>query len=137
MTAEFERRWAPMLEKRQALSPLGALFRTEIGPLNTMVHIWPYESLDERGRIRRQAVQDGIWPPATSDITETQQSEILTPAPFMRPLQPAAMGGIYELRIYTYRPGTMPEVLQRWGERIEEREKVSPLAGAWYTEIGG
>ena len=29
---EFEQRWAPMVEGRQKLSPLGALWRTEIGP---------------------------------------------------------------------------------------------------------
>jgi len=136
MAAEFERRWAPMVAARQELSPLGALFRTEIGPLNQMVHIWPYQSLEERSRIRNEAVQRGIWPPPTRELLERQESEILLPAPFMRPLAPARLGNIYELRIYTFQAGSMPEVLKRWGECIAEREKFSPLAGCWYSELG-
>ncbi|MHB8575144.1 MAG: NIPSNAP family protein [Dehalococcoidia bacterium] len=134
--AEFEKRWAPMVPGRQQLSPMAALWRTEIGPLNQMVHIWPYESLDERTRIRREAVERGVWPPDTSELIEQMESEILLPAPFMRPLVPAALGGIYEMRTYTYRPGTMPEVLKIWGERIANRERYSPLAACWYSDIG-
>ncbi len=55
----------------------------------------------------------------------------------MHPLAEKRLGNIYEMRIYTYQPGTIPEVLKHWGELIEGREKFSPLAGAWYTDIGG
>ena len=68
MVGEFEKRWAPMVEARQKLSPLGALWHTEIGPLNEMVHVWPYASVDERSRIRALAVEQGIWPPDTRDL---------------------------------------------------------------------
>jgi hypothetical protein len=134
--AEFERRWAPLIEGRQRLSPLGALWHTEIGPLNEMVHVWPYESLDERARIRAAAVEQGIWPPNTLELIVKQRSEILMPAPFMRPMQPAVLGNIYEMRIYTYQPGSMPQVLRRWADAVPHREKYSPLAACWYSEIG-
>lgn len=136
MAAEFERRWAPMVEARQRLSPLGALWRTEIGPLNEVIHVWPYESVDERSRIRALAVEQGIWPPDTRDLIVRQRSEILLPAPFMRPLEPRVMGNVYEMRIYTYQTGTIPEVLRRWGEALPYREQFSPLAACWYSEIG-
>lgn len=136
MTAEFEQRWAPLVEGRGALSPLGGLFHTEIGPLNEMIHIWPYESLNERVRIRAQAIEKGIWPPQTSDLIVKMQSEILLPAPFMRPLAPATLGNVYEMRTYTYAPGTMAQVLERWGEAVPHREKYSPLAAAWTSELG-
>ncbi|MGI8551821.1 MAG: NIPSNAP family protein [Dehalococcoidia bacterium] len=136
MVAEFEKRWEPMVEGRQKLSPLGGLWHTEIGPLNEMVHLWPYESREERVRIRASAIEQGVWPPDTKDLIVKQRSEILLPAPFMRPLQPAALGKIYEMRTYTYQGGTMPEVLRRWSEALPRREKLSPLAGAWTSEIG-
>ena len=136
MAAEFERRWEPMAEGRQRLSPLGGLWRTEIGPLNEMVHIWPYESIAERVRIRGEAVAQGIWPPNTLDLMVRMRSEILLAAPFMRPLEPGQMGAVYEMRIYTYQPGAIPEVLRRWSEAIPHREKFSPLAGCWYSEVG-
>ena len=134
--AEFERRWAPLIEGRQRLSPLGALWHTEIGPLNEMIHVWPYESLEERDRIRAQAVEQGIWPPPTRELILRQRSEILQPAPFMRPLEPRVMGNVYEMRTYTYQPGAMPEVLRIWAEAVPHREKYSPLAACWYTEFG-
>ena len=135
--AEFEQRWAPLISARQQLSPLAGIWRTEIGPLNQMIHVWPYATVDERTRIRGEAVKRGDWPPPTSDLIDAMESEILLPAPFMRPTQPAAMGGIYELRIYTYRAGTMPMVLKEWAERVPHRERYSPLAACWYSDIGG
>jgi NIPSNAP len=134
--AEFEQRWAPLIAARQQLSPLAGIWRTEIGPLNQMIHVWPYASVDERTRIRAEAVARGGWPPPTSDLIDAMESEILLPAPFMRPTQPVAMGGIYELRIYTYRAGTMPMVLKEWAERVPHRERYSPLAACWYSDIG-
>ena len=65
------------------------------------------------------------------------ESEIFIPAPFMRPLGNQTLGGVYEMRSYTYRPGTMGEVLKVWAEAIGEREKLSPLAACWYSELGG
>jgi hypothetical protein len=56
----------------------------------------------------------------------------------MRPLgEDQALGNIYEMRSYNYRVGSMPEVLKRWGEAVPHREELSPLAAAWYTELGG
>jgi hypothetical protein len=134
--AEFEKRWAPMVEARQKLSPLAGLWHTEVGPLNEMIHIWPYESVEERNRIRAQAVEQGIWPPNTRDLIVKQRSEILTPAPFMRPMEPRQLGNIYEMRIYTYQTGAIPEVIKRWSEALPHREKFSPLAACWYSEFG-
>lgn len=136
MTGEFEGRWAPLVEGRQRLSPLAALWHTEIGPLNEMIHVWPYASLEERNRIRALAVEQKIWPPNTSDLIVMMRSEILLPAPFMRPLSPQQLGNVYEMRIYTYQAGTMPEVLRRWAEAVPYREKYSPLAACWTSEIG-
>lgn len=133
---KFEEIWAPMVEARSKLSPLAGIWHTEFGPLNQVLHLWPYASLDERARIRALAVEQKIWPPPTEELIVRMESEILQPAPFMRPLAPAKLGNVYELRIYTYRPGTMPEVIRRWAEAVPYREKYSPLAGAWSSEIG-
>jgi hypothetical protein len=57
----------------------------------------------------------------------------------MRPLgsQSYGTGNVYEMRIYTYAPGDIPAVIKGWSEAIEEREKYSPLAACWYSELGG
>ncbi len=65
------------------------------------------------------------------------RSEIFLPAPFMQDRGEAELGPVYEMRIYTYAPGDIPAVIEKWSEHIEEREKYSPLVGAWYSELGG
>ena len=134
---EYERRTAEKIGNRVKYSQLGGFWRTEIGPLNQVVHIWPYEDLNQRLEIRSTVIADGIWPPNNAEFTQNMVSEIFHPAPFMRPLTECSIGPLYEMRIYTYPNETIPQVLEDWGNAIEEREKLSPLAGCWYSEIGG
>ena len=63
----------------------------------------------------------------------------MIPAPFMRPLgsRDYGSGNVYEMRIYTYEPGQIPKVLEAWATAIPDREKFSPLAACWYSELGG
>jgi hypothetical protein len=134
---DFEKGFGEKLPGRLAYSILGGLWHTEVGPLNQVVHIWPYDDLNHRGDVRAKAVADGAWPPNTSQFVDNMQTEILTPAPFMTPLGDRKIGPIYELRIYTYGPGDVAKVFEAWDKAIAEREKYSPLAGCWTTEIGG
>ena len=54
--------WQEYLPPRSALSPcLVAMFALQ-GPLR-FTNIWAYASVDERSRIRGEAVAAGIWPP--------------------------------------------------------------------------
>jgi hypothetical protein len=135
--AEAEKRFGEALPAREKHSKLGAFWHTEIGPLNQIIHVWPYESLQHRTQVREAAAKEAGWPPKIQEFIETMESEIFIPAPFMRPLGSQTLGHVYEMRIYTYQPGTMPEVLKRWAEAIGDREKLSPLAACWYSEIGG
>jgi hypothetical protein len=68
-----------------------------------------------------------------------QESEIMNPAPFMHPLgsRDYGTGNVYEMRTYTYAPGDIPKVLEGWSKAIEAREKFSPLAACWTSELGG
>ena len=134
--AEFEERFGEALPGRQEFSPLAALWHTEMGPLNQVIHVWPYEDLNERNRIRAEAVKSGKWPPQTAHLVLQQEAEIVTPAPFMQRLEPATLGNFYEMRIYTYQVGSMPEVIRLWSEAVPDRIKISPLAACWYSELG-
>ena len=134
--AAFEERFGPALPVRTKISPLAAFWHTEIGPLNQVIHVWPYESLNQRMEARAAASKTGQWPPPVREFCVDQQSEIYMPAPFSPPLEPRQLGGIYEIRQYTYAPGSIPTVIERWSEKIEARAKLSPLVGAWYSEIG-
>ena len=135
-TAAFEERFVEGLEARQQFSKLGGLWRSEVGSLNVVVHMWPYESFEDRERIAQAARKTGKWPPRTHEFIITQENKIIQPAPFSPSLGEKKLGNIYEFRTYTYQPTTMPTVLERFGKVMPARTKVSPLAFAGHTLIG-
>jgi NIPSNAP len=138
--AEFEERFTKRLPLRQKHSKLGAFWHTDVGPLNQVVHAWPYESLEQRMAVREAMANDAELRqvPGGRDLIVEQEADIMIPAPFMHPLgsRDYGSGNIYEMRIYTFAPGDIPKVLDGWGKAIEAREKYSPLAACWTSELG-
>jgi hypothetical protein len=133
---EVEKRWAAALPERLKLSPLAGFWRTEVGSLNQIIHVWPYKDLNERDTIRAKAVQMGIWPPKAMEFILEMESKILHSAPFSPNFQPGTHGNIYEFRTYTYGPGSIPKVIESWSGRIKQRTALSPLIFAGFTDIG-
>ena len=117
-------------------SDLFAYLYTEFGQLNQALHIWPYESLEARQAIREETTGITGWPPPTGDLLAGQAADIYFPAPFNDESITGDQGPFYELRTYTYATGQTPEVIDTWGKAIDERRKMSPFIGAWYTELG-
>ncbi|GIX49790.1 MAG: hypothetical protein KatS3mg131_4001 [Candidatus Tectimicrobiota bacterium] len=136
--AEFEARFAEALPHRQRYSELAAFWHTEIGPLNQVIHVWPYEDLRHRAEVRERAMQDPHWPPPVREFIVAMESEIFLPAPFSPRLGGGQkLGNVYEMRIYQYQPGTIPTVIERWAEALPARLELSPLAACLWSEIGG
>ena len=133
---ELEERVAEVLPKRLEISPLGGFWHTEAGPLNQIIHIWPYEDMAHRTASRALMQSRNVWGSLADEYVVNMQSDIFLPAPFMRPLGEVELGPLYEMRTYTYRPGDISRVVAAWGDAIEEREKYSPLVGAFYSVSG-
>jgi hypothetical protein len=74
--------WAESVPERIRLSPLVALWHNAVGRRNRLRHIWAYDSLDARGRIREKALELPLWPPMTREWRTHEVSQILLPAPF-------------------------------------------------------
>jgi len=137
--ATFEENFAAALPHREKYSKLGAFWHTEIGPLNQVIHVWPYESVEERNSIREEAGKDPNWPPKNDpDMYVSMNSEIFIPAPFMRPLGgDQTLGALYEMRSYTYKVGSINKVIDIWADAVPAREEFSPLVAAMHTDTGG
>lgn len=72
------------LQKR-VLGNLLGYFVTELGPLNETVHLWGYDSLDERSRRRAALMAEPEWRAFLAEILpllESQESKILLPTGF-------------------------------------------------------
>ena len=60
-------------------------FTTEIGPLNQVIHMWGYDSLDQRAERRAALGADPAWAAYVAKIRPlivTQESKILLPMPW-------------------------------------------------------
>jgi len=134
--AEVEKRFGEAYEYRKKYSELTAFWHTEIGPLNEIVHVWGYRDLAERARIRGEAAKDANWPPKIQEFIREMRSEIIVPFGFLPEVRPGKVGPIFELRYYTLRPGTLPDMAKGWEQKIPERVKLSPLVLAGPVEFG-
>ena len=77
---EVEKQFGEALTERVKVSPLGAFFHTEVGPLNHIIHIWPYDDLQHRTRVRSQSIAN--WPPKIQEFIVEMESKIVVAAPF-------------------------------------------------------
>ncbi|RVG79045.1 NIPSNAP family protein [Sinorhizobium meliloti] len=71
--------------QRKHLGELVAYFFSEIGPINEIVHIWAYPSLDERERRRAALMNDAAWRdflPKIRDLIEVAENKIMKAARF-------------------------------------------------------
>jgi NIPSNAP len=136
---EWIGRFGEAYKTRQKYSPLYAFLRTEIGPLNQVVHIWAYDSLQKRADIREEAAKDpsGNWPPKGAGLLVNQENDILIPIEGMKAHTGSQeLGGIYELRMYTYPPGALPKVAETFAASYAARAAVYPVGGIWTSDLG-
>src|SRR5258708_28200365 len=85
---EFEERYAKRLPFREKHSKLGGFWHTEFGPLNQVVHVYPYDDLQHRTRVRAAMAQDAQRNalPGGHDLIVAQEAEVINPAPLLRAL---------------------------------------------------
>jgi hypothetical protein len=70
---------------REKYSAPVAIWSTEIGPLNTVVHLWGYRDANHRAEVRRAALGDAGWQAFLGKATpllQTMESTLLTPTSF-------------------------------------------------------
>lgn len=135
---EFIKTFGEAYEKRQSLSQIAAFFYTEIGPLNEVIHIWPYENAEDRERTRAQSMSDKqyAWPPKVAHLQEHMRSEIFTPAPFSPTFLSGDKGPIFEWREYMVKPGALPDLYENWAKALPKRLEMSELVMAMHTDAG-
>src|SRR5215469_13782297 len=76
--AEFEERFAKRLPLREKHSKLGAFWHTEFGPLNQVLHVYPYEDLQQRTAVRDALAHDAARAqiPSGREFVVAQEAEI-------------------------------------------------------------
>jgi NIPSNAP protein len=74
-----------MAIQTRILGRMVGYFTTEIGPLNQIIHMWGYDSFEERSKRRAQMAADPGWKayiPKIQPLIQTQETKILIPTSF-------------------------------------------------------
>lgn len=134
---EVERRLGEAYPDRSRFSPLAASFHSEIGPLNQVIQVWPYQDLAEREEVFSAVAGAGGWPPEIGDLITAESAEIFVPFAVSPEIRPGEMGPFFELRLYTYADGDLPKIVEAWEAALPERLKWGPLVVVCSAEVGG
>lgn len=75
--------WKDALPARHAMSPCAGVFTALDGEQPRFLNIWAYKSVDERAKIRADAVAQGVWPPKGGPANLTKMhSDLCVALPF-------------------------------------------------------
>ena len=124
------------IEGRNTISKIGAFWYSEIGVLNQIVHVWPYENMEHRNQCREKAVKKNLWPPDTAEYMLRMNTEFWKPVSFSPKCEQRNIGPFFEMRIYTFPFNEINKMLPAWEEKIEARKSLAPLVGAFVSEVG-
>ena len=109
---------------------------TEIGPLNQVMHLWRYDSFEERARLRAELAKNEDWTtkyvPTLRPLLVNQTTRFLNPAKDL--VAPETEGNFYEFRNYRLKPGKAAGWMKRFIDVMPVREKYSKNVCAWITE---
>lgn len=109
---------------RYAASPALGYWATELGGINQVIHIWPYDSLQQRTQIRQNLALDPAWNKEYMDLMrpmlDKQFNSLLLP---LVPISVPKAPGFYHLRIHRKNHYPIPI------------EGVT-LVGSWQSIIG-
>ena len=113
----------------------------DIGQLNEYYHLWEYDDLNERTRLRAGLQKAPGWQDeylaASRGMVVAQRNMLLNPDEEIgvRPVE--GSGHIYEFRTYRALPGQIGGWLSTFKRSLERRETHSKLVGLWMAETGG
>ncbi len=71
--------------QKRILGKMVGYYYTDIGPLNQVVHMWGYESLDDRFERRKKLQASPEWQAYAKQmrpLVDNIQNKLLVPAPF-------------------------------------------------------
>ncbi|KAF9917351.1 hypothetical protein BX616_001294 [Lobosporangium transversale] len=112
---------------------------TEIGQLDTAVHIWEFDGyaghVQEMDRLRK----DLAYQKFLKDLRPlliSRDNQICLEFAFWKSRPPVALGGIYEMRTYLLKPGNLLEWETNWRRGLECRRQFCEPVGAWFSQLG-
>lgn len=112
-----------------------ACWYSDLGALNQILVI--KEAPDaERVLIERDALLTSDNPLGLNDFVTTIGVDLYSSLPFIDPMTPGQWGPVFEVRLYTIKPGNLAPTIKLWKEAVPARSRVSPLLAAMHSLTG-
>jgi len=110
---------------------------SEFGELNQVYHMWEYDDLAHRAKVRGELGAMEAWRndyvAKVRPLIQRQDVKLLHPQVPVK--APAGTGHIYELRQYQIQTGHAAEWLGHFGDIMPVRQKYSPNVCFWASEV--
>ncbi|KAJ2611254.1 hypothetical protein H4S08_003243 [Coemansia sp. RSA 1365] len=114
-------------------------WETDIGDLDTAVHIWEYQGYpalsDAYSKNRADAEYQKLHR-KLQPLLISRKTQIMLEFQFWPTHPPVTKGGVYELRSYTLKSGTLLEWEHNWRVGVECRRHHEEPMGAWFSQLG-
>ncbi|KAK7063985.1 Zn(2)-C6 fungal-type domain-containing protein [Favolaschia claudopus] len=106
-----------------------------IGEQDTFIHILEIEGYEKTTQLFESPTRLRAFRELAPFIT-SRSSQLNQEFAFLPTAPPHAEGGVFELRSYQLKPGTLLEWENTWHRGIEARRKFVAPVGAWFSQVG-
>ncbi|TFK30944.1 NIPSNAP-domain-containing protein [Coprinopsis marcescibilis] len=114
-------------------------WETLVGEQDLFLHILEYENYagyDKTTQLIRESKDYTEAYKTMLPFVNSRSSQLNQEFGFFPTAPPHAQGGLFELRSYQLKPGTLLEWETTWRSGIEARRKFVAPVGAWFSQIG-
>lgn len=114
-------------------------WRTEVGDVDTFVHIWEYQRYEGyHGSLHAisEHPEFAAFDRKLRTLVTSKKTSLMQEFSFWPTSPPRQLGGIFELRSYTLGPGKLLEWEQHWRKGLKARREVMEGVGAWFVQVG-
>ncbi|KAK0455880.1 NIPSNAP-domain-containing protein [Armillaria borealis] len=133
-----ERYYTGLLKDPEMKVKLTGSWETLVGEQDTFFHILEYENYggyDKSSALARTSEHLKAYQ-AMLPFINSRSSQLSQEFAFFPTAPPRAQGGIFELRTYQLKAGTLLEWEHTWRRGIEARRKHVAPVGAWFSQVG-
>jgi hypothetical protein len=133
-----ERYYTGIKDDKELRVKLTGNWETIVGPMDTFHHVLEFENysgFDKTMSLIRKSEHAKAYEAMVPFILN-RNLQLCSEFRFLPTAPPHAEGGIFELRTYQLKPGTLLEWENAWRRGIEARRQFVAPVGAWFSQVG-